>query len=88
MGLAAKYMGLTKRVERLLERFLIGTDGSETLAAIRQSTFMELREQTLGVTQQFFEVHRWHDKPMVFVCLETNTGRPVGHDFVAVEDES
>ena len=53
LHLAAKCMDLPARADRLLQRYHNGTNCSDTLQAIRDSTLTELQEQRLGVTEQF-----------------------------------
>ena len=87
LHLAAKCMDLPTRSEQLLRRYQKGTNCGDTLQAIRDSTLTELREQRLGVTEQFFHIHRLPDEPKIFSCVERRPDRTIGQSYVGVQNE-
>ncbi len=87
LHLAAKCMDLRTRSEQLLRRYQKGTNCGDTLQAIRDSTLTELREQRLGVTEQFFDIHRLPDELKIFSCVEGRPDRTIGQSYVGVQNE-
>ncbi len=87
LHLAAKCMGFPTRSEKLLKRYQNGTYCGGTLKAIRDSILTELREQRLGVTEQFFDIHRLPDEPKIFSCVERRSDRTIGQSYVRVQNQ-